>query len=75
MLEALQDIEIATSLLQGDSGTGSALDESYKKLNTAITPLDKESDQYKVRTCRSLKQNMVALKAKNLGRADSHRLL
>jgi len=50
MLEALQDIEIATSLLQGDSGTGSALDESYKKLNTAITPLDKESDQYKILT-------------------------
>lgn len=48
MLEALQDIEIATSLLQGDGGSGSALDESYKKLNTQFTPLDRSSDEYKV---------------------------
>jgi len=47
MLEALQDIEIATSLLQGDSASGSALDDCYKKLNTAMTPLDKSSDEYK----------------------------
>lgn len=48
MLEALQDIEIATSLLQGDSASGSALDDCYKKLNTAMSPLDKSSDEYKV---------------------------
>lgn len=48
MLEALQDIEIATSLLQGESTSGSALDESYKKLNTQFTPLDRNSEQYKV---------------------------
>jgi poly [ADP-ribose] polymerase len=49
LVETLQDIEIATALLKADPNdeSSNAIDQSYKKLNTAIKPLDKTSDLYK----------------------------
>lgn len=40
MMEALLDIQIATSMLKGPSVGESAIDASYKKLNTDLTPLE-----------------------------------
>ncbi|KAL6078683.1 Poly [ADP-ribose] polymerase 1 [Balamuthia mandrillaris] len=50
ILEALQEIEIAQSMLtvEGGSSSGqSAIDQSYEKLNTTIEPLDKNSEEFK----------------------------
>jgi poly [ADP-ribose] polymerase len=44
MLEALGDIEIATSLLKGSATSGEhPIDSSYKALNTTLEPVDKNS--------------------------------
>jgi len=52
MLNALQDIEIATSLLRVDGEEmdedANAVDESYKKLKTTIDVLPKDSEEYKI---------------------------
>jgi len=40
LLEALQDIEIATSMLKSDGSSDNAIDESYKKLKTEMQPID-----------------------------------
>ncbi|KAF0983294.1 hypothetical protein FDP41_010359 [Naegleria fowleri] len=49
MIEALQEMEIATSLLKSDSNdpnTIDPLDGYYKKLATHLTPLKKDSDLF-----------------------------
>ncbi|PRP82587.1 hypothetical protein PROFUN_04892 [Planoprotostelium fungivorum] len=49
LLDTLRDIEIAANLLKMDSGDSDAnpMDLSYKKLNTDITPLDRDGELYK----------------------------
>jgi hypothetical protein len=48
LLETLQELEIATSLLKAADGDDSnAVDQSYKKLCTDIVPLEKGTDLYK----------------------------
>lgn len=48
MLEALQDIEIASRLVGFDGGNDESLDEKYKKLQCDITPLSHDSEDYKL---------------------------
>ncbi|XP_013185212.2 poly [ADP-ribose] polymerase isoform X1 [Amyelois transitella] len=49
MLDNLLEIEIAYSILNTDSkSTGSVVEESYKKLRTEITPLDRNSKEFKM---------------------------
>jgi hypothetical protein len=49
MLEALGDIEIATSLLKGTSTSGeNPIDASYKALNTKLEPVEKSSKEYSI---------------------------
>ncbi|KAF0888017.1 hypothetical protein E2562_009602 [Oryza meyeriana var. granulata] len=48
MLEALQDIEIASKLVGFDSDNDESLDDKYKKLRCAITPLPHDSEDYKL---------------------------
>lgn len=48
MLEALQDIEIASKLVGFDSDNDESLDDKYMKLHCNITPLDHDSDDYKL---------------------------
>ncbi|XP_008794292.2 LOW QUALITY PROTEIN: poly [ADP-ribose] polymerase 1 [Phoenix dactylifera] len=48
MLEALQDIEIASRLVGFDSGNDESLDETYKKLRCDITPLPHDSEDFKL---------------------------
>ncbi|KAL6871445.1 hypothetical protein ACP4OV_014274 [Aristida adscensionis] len=48
MLEALQDIEIASKLVGFDSDSDESLDDKYKKLNCDITPLPHDSEDYKL---------------------------
>ncbi|XP_022728046.1 poly [ADP-ribose] polymerase 1-like [Durio zibethinus] len=46
MLEALQDIEIASRLVGFDVDSDDSLDEKYKKLNCDITPLPHDSEDF-----------------------------
>ncbi|KAG9150440.1 hypothetical protein Leryth_010823 [Lithospermum erythrorhizon] len=46
MLEALQDIEIASRLVGFDGDGGDTLDEKYKKLRCNIHPLHHESEEF-----------------------------
>eukprot|EP01087_Luapelamoeba_hula_P005895 TRINITY_DN1594_c2_g1_i2.p1 TRINITY_DN1594_c2_g1~~TRINITY_DN1594_c2_g1_i2.p1 ORF type:complete len:1110 (+),score=268.26 TRINITY_DN1594_c2_g1_i2:108-3437(+) len=46
LLDTLQEIEIATSLLKTDGDSSNAIDESYKKLKTEIVPLDSSTEEY-----------------------------
>jgi len=48
MLEALQDIEIASKLVGFDSDNDESLDDKYMKLHCNITPLAHDSDDYKL---------------------------
>ncbi|GJN12065.1 hypothetical protein PR202_ga30309 [Eleusine coracana subsp. coracana] len=48
MLEALQDIEIASKLVGFDSDNDESLDDKYKKLHCNITPLAHDSEDYKL---------------------------
>ncbi|PHU22660.1 Poly [ADP-ribose] polymerase 1 [Capsicum chinense] len=48
MLEALQDIEIASRLVGFDIANDDTLDEKYKKLHCDITPLPHQSEDYRV---------------------------
>lgn len=48
LMEALIDIEIAATLLKQEEGEGeSIVDANYKKLNTALEPIDKTHDDFK----------------------------
>nr|XP_019068687.1 poly [ADP-ribose] polymerase 1 isoform X2 [Solanum lycopersicum] len=48
MLEALQDIEIASRLVGFDIDNDDSLDEKYKKLQCDISPLPHQSEDYRV---------------------------
>ncbi|TVU39454.1 hypothetical protein EJB05_12874, partial [Eragrostis curvula] len=48
MLEALQDIEIASKLVGFDSDNDESLDDKYKKLRCNITPIAHDSEDYKL---------------------------
>lgn len=48
MLEALQDIEIASKLVGFDSDNDESLDDKYMKLHCNITPLAHDSEDYKL---------------------------
>ncbi|KAF9608108.1 hypothetical protein IFM89_006035 [Coptis chinensis] len=48
MLEALQDIEIASRLVGFDADSDDSLDENYKKLRCAITPLPHDSEDFQL---------------------------
>ncbi|XAR61125.1 NAD(+) ADP-ribosyltransferase [Bertholletia excelsa] len=48
MLEALQDIEIASRLVGFDTDNDDTLDEKYKKLHCDIAPLPHESEDYRL---------------------------
>ncbi|XP_072988764.1 poly [ADP-ribose] polymerase 1 isoform X1 [Typha latifolia] len=48
MLEALQDIEIASRLVGFDGEDDESLDEKYKKLRCDITPLPHDTEDYKL---------------------------
>ena len=46
MLEALQDIEIASRLVGFGGDDGDSLDDKYKKLRCDISPLPHDSEDY-----------------------------
>lgn len=48
MLEALQDIEIASKLVGFDADNGDSLDDKYKKLCCDIAPLSHDSEDYQL---------------------------
>ncbi|XVE77898.1 hypothetical protein DITRI_Ditri13aG0100800 [Diplodiscus trichospermus] len=48
MLEALQDIEIASRLVGFDVDSDDSLDEKYKKLKCDITPLPHDSEDFRL---------------------------
>ena len=48
MLEALQDIEIASRLVGFDGDDDDSLDDKYKKLHCDIAPLPHDSDDYRL---------------------------
>ncbi|XP_024168166.1 poly [ADP-ribose] polymerase 1 isoform X2 [Rosa chinensis] len=48
MLEALQDIEIASRLVGFDADSGDSLDEKYKKLRCCMNPLPHDSEDYRL---------------------------
>ncbi|KGN57935.1 poly [ADP-ribose] polymerase 1 isoform X1 [Cucumis sativus] len=48
MLEALQDIEIASRLVGFDGDSHESLDDKYKKLHCDIAPISHESEDYKL---------------------------
>lgn len=48
MLEALQDIEIASKLVGFDSDNDESLDDKYMKLHCNIAPLPHDSEDYKL---------------------------
>ncbi|CAN6171745.1 unnamed protein product [Urochloa humidicola] len=48
MLEALQDIEIASKLVGFDNDNDESLDDKYMKLHCNITPLPHDSEDYKL---------------------------
>lgn len=48
MLEALQEIEIASRLVGFDADSDDSLDEKYMKLQCDITPLSHDSEDYRL---------------------------
>lgn len=48
MLEALQDIEIASRLVGFDADNDDSLDEKYKKLGCSMNPLPHDSEDYRL---------------------------
>lgn len=48
MLEALQDIEIASRLVGFDTDSTESLDDKYKKLHCDISPLSHDSEDYRL---------------------------
>lgn len=48
MLEALQDIEIASRLVGFDADNDDSLDEKYEKLHCGISPLSHDSEDYRL---------------------------
>ncbi|XWS36401.1 hypothetical protein CRYUN_Cryun20dG0082500 [Craigia yunnanensis] len=56
MLEALQDIEIASRLVGFDGDSDDSLDEKYKKLNSDITPLPRDEPTLELEEVFSLER-------------------
>ncbi|KAL0419793.1 UNVERIFIED_CONTAM: Poly [ADP-ribose] polymerase 1 [Sesamum radiatum] len=48
MLEALQDIEIASRLVGFDADSDESIDEKYSKLQCQISPLSRDSEDFKL---------------------------
>lgn len=48
MLEALQDIEIASRLVGFDADSDDSLDEKYMKLRCCMNPLPHDSEDYQL---------------------------
>lgn len=48
MLEALQDIEIASKLVGFDVENDDSIDDKYKKLHCCINPLPHDSEDYRL---------------------------
>lgn len=48
MLEALQDIEIASRLVGFDADTDDSLDEKYRKLRCDIDPIPHDSEDFQL---------------------------
>ncbi|XP_061354004.1 poly [ADP-ribose] polymerase 1 isoform X2 [Gastrolobium bilobum] len=48
MLEALQDIEIASRLVGFDANSDDSIDDNYKKLHCDISPLPHDSEDYRL---------------------------
>lgn len=49
MLQSLEDIQVFTKLLdQGSISNVNELDSNYLKLDTTVTPMDKNSPRYKM---------------------------
>lgn len=48
MLEALQDIEVASKLVDFNCENDESLDEKYKKLNCDIVPISHNTEDYKL---------------------------
>lgn len=48
MLEALQDIEIASRLVGFDVDNGDSLDDKYKKLSCDVVPIPHDSADYQL---------------------------
>lgn len=48
MLEALQDIEIASRLVGFDGDDDESLDQKYEKLRCGIAPLPRDSQDYQL---------------------------
>ncbi|XP_048337120.1 poly [ADP-ribose] polymerase 1 isoform X1 [Ziziphus jujuba] len=48
MLEALQDIEIASRLVGFDGDTDESIDDKYKKLRCEVVPLSHDSEDYRL---------------------------
>lgn len=48
MLEALQDIEIASKLVGFDGDTNESIDEKYEKLRCHISPLSHDSEDFRL---------------------------
>lgn len=48
MLEALQDIEIASRLVGFDADSDDSLDEKYMKLHCDVAPLPHDSEDYQL---------------------------
>ncbi|XP_057798060.1 poly [ADP-ribose] polymerase 1 [Salvia miltiorrhiza] len=48
MLEALQDIEIASKLVGFDANTNESIDEKYEKLHCHVSPLSHDSEEFRL---------------------------
>lgn len=48
MLEALQDIEIASKLVGFDADTNESIDEKYEKLCCHVSPLSHDSEEFQL---------------------------
>lgn len=48
MLEALQDIEIASKLVGFDSNSNESIDEKYEKLRCHVSPLSHNSEDFRL---------------------------
>lgn len=48
MLEALQDIEVASRLVGFDADNDDSIDDKYKKLRCAMNPLTHDSEDYQL---------------------------
>lgn len=48
MLEALQDIEIASKLVGFDADNNESIDQKYEKLRCLVSPLSHDSEEFRL---------------------------